>query len=166
MLTQLFVAHNVITVKQIVLQPSDEYDEKAQWVASRTWRMKWRPPTMRAAPTSYTGWAHLPPSTYLFDTLVTGIGRGTGVVTCILPELRLFRSDKYTRPTTCWQDTFKTLPKAQRTRALKIWYDPPPKNNNARVLTISRALIAWSGLVCKKIPSWNCKALLLNIQWK
>ena len=24
-------------------------------------------------------------STYLFDTLVTGIGRGTGVVTCILP---------------------------------------------------------------------------------
>ena len=40
---------------------------------------------MRAAPTSYTGWAHLPPSTYLFDTLVTGIGRGTGVVTCILP---------------------------------------------------------------------------------
>ena len=40
MLTQLFVAHNVITVKQIVLQPSDEYDEKAQWVAPRTWRMK------------------------------------------------------------------------------------------------------------------------------
>ena len=47
-------------------------------------------PTMRAAPTSYMGWAHLPRgqstiSTYLFDTLVTGIGRGTGVVTCILP---------------------------------------------------------------------------------
>ena len=30
MLTQLYFAHNVITVKQIVLQSLDEYDEKAQ----------------------------------------------------------------------------------------------------------------------------------------